>query len=78
MKIKQTLLLLYQVRNKGALMIQTGAKLIAQGTCQQPVIWTSDNKIPVGQRKFGDWGGVIVYGNAPIQAGLSPGRADDR
>ena len=61
-------------RNKGALMIQTGAKLIAQGTCQQPIIWTSDNKIPVGQRQFGDWGGVILYGNAPIhKAGSGAG-----
>ena len=53
-------------KNKGILCIQAGARLIAQGTPSQPIIWTSDNKIPVGQRKFGDWGGLIIYGNAPI------------
>ena len=53
-------------RNKGVLLIQTGAQLIAQGTASQPIIWTSDNKIAAGQRKFGDWGGVVLYGNAPI------------
>ncbi len=58
-------------RNKGALMIQAGAQLVAQGTCQQPIIWTADNKIPAGQRKFGDWGGVIIYGNAPIHKAVT-------
>jgi hypothetical protein len=63
-------------KNKGILCVQAGAKLIAQGTCAQPIIWTSDNKIAVGSRKFGDWGGLILYGNAPIHKanGATSGR----
>ncbi len=51
-------------RNKGTLCIQTGAKLNAAGVLGNPIIWTSDDKIPVGQRKLGDWGGLVVYGLA--------------
>ena len=50
--------------NKGTLLIQRGAKLIANGTAAQPIIWTSQN--PAGTRKYGDWGGVVLYGSATI------------
>ncbi len=50
--------------NKGTLCIQKGAKLVANGTANSPIIWTSEQ--PVGSRHFGDWGGVVLYGNAPI------------
>ena len=50
--------------NKGTLCIQRGAKLVANGLSGQPIIWTSQN--PAGTRKYGDWGGVVLYGTATL------------
>lgn len=50
--------------NKGTLVIEKGAKIIANGTCEQPIVWTSAN--PVGSRNIGDWGGLVILGQAPI------------
>tara|TARA_R110002153_G_scaffold39099_1_gene112809 strand:- start:689 stop:1759 length:1071 start_codon:yes stop_codon:yes gene_type:complete len=65
--------------NASALIIARGAKIIAQGTAEQPIIFTSiADDIQPGQRHGstlsstinGLWGGVIVLGNAPISAAL--------
>lgn len=48
---------------KGALIIERGSKLMAQGTESKPIIFTSD-KAP-GQRSYGDWGGLVLCGKAP-------------
>ncbi len=50
--------------NKGTLLVERGARLVANGTASQPIIWTSQN--PAGTRKYGDWGGVVMYGHASI------------
>ncbi len=50
--------------NKGVLLIEKGATLIANGTPTSPIVWTSEK--PAGSRAFGDWGGLVIYGNAPI------------
>lgn len=50
--------------NQGALIIEQGAKIIAQGTKDEPIVFTS-NEAP-GTRDYGDWGGVIICGYAPI------------
>ena len=50
--------------SKGALIVEQGAKLIADGTAAQPIVFTS--ALPAGQRNYGDWGGVIICGRAPI------------
>jgi len=50
--------------NKGALIIEKGAKLIANGTVTEPIVFTSNQ--PAGSRTYGDWGGVIICGKAPI------------
>jgi hypothetical protein len=52
--------------NKGALMIEKGGKLIANGTPTSPIIWTSSK--PAGTRAFGDWGGLVMYGLAPMHS----------
>jgi hypothetical protein len=44
------------------LFVCTGSKLIANGTVNQPIVFTSDQ--PVGSRTTGDWGGVILMGLA--------------
>ena len=39
---------------------------MAEGTATAPIVFTSDK--PEGQRRAGDWGGVIVLGRASINA----------
>jgi hypothetical protein len=47
---------------KAALIVEPGGKLYAQGTKDAPIVFTSAQS--VGNRKPGDWGGVIVCGKA--------------
>ncbi len=49
--------------SKGTLVIERGAKIIAEGTAQKPIIFTSAKA--KGSRKPGDWGGLIILGAAP-------------
>ncbi|MCS6819747.1 MAG: hypothetical protein NZ522_07325, partial [Chitinophagales bacterium] len=46
------------------LIITNTAKIIARGTPEKPIIFTSNR--PPGQRKRGDWGGISIAGNAPL------------
>lgn len=50
--------------NGSSLFILRGAKLEAIGTAALPIVFTSSR--PAGQRQPGDWGGLIIVGNAPI------------
>jgi hypothetical protein len=47
---------------KAALMIERGSKIIAAGTVDKPIVFTSDK--PKGQRASGDWGGLVLLGKA--------------
>lgn len=47
---------------KASLIIERGAKLIAKGTANLPIVFTSNQA--VGRRKPGDWGGIILLGKA--------------
>lgn len=47
---------------KGALIIERGAKLMAQGTAAEPIVFTSSS--PAGFRNYGDWGGLVLLGKA--------------
>ncbi len=49
---------------KATLIIKPGAKLIAEGTQSKPIVFTSNQ--PKGSRNYGDWGGVIMLGNAKV------------
>ncbi len=49
------------VSEKGALCVEKGGKIIADGTADKPIIFTSGQSTP----KPGDWGGLIILGNAP-------------
>ncbi|MBP7185083.1 MAG: hypothetical protein KBA06_06215, partial [Saprospiraceae bacterium] len=49
---------------KGSLIIKPNAKIIAQGSAQKPIIFTSNQ--PKGSRGYGDWGGLILLGNAKV------------
>ena len=44
-----------------ALIVEPGAKIYAEGTASAPIVMTSNQ--PVGSRRPGDWGGLIVCGN---------------
>jgi hypothetical protein len=58
------------VAEKGALIIERGAKIIAQGTSTNPIVFTSGKAI--GSRAPGDWGGIILLGKAPTNRPLDP------
>ena len=47
-----------------ALVTQGGARLVAEGTREEPIVFTSAK--PVGQRRAGDWGGLALIGKARI------------
>ncbi len=47
----------------GTLIILPGAKLMAIGTADAPIVFTSSNE--PGKRTYGDWGGVVLIGKAP-------------
>src|SRR5690606_18682644 len=49
------------------LLVERGGKIIANGTEENPITFTSDAATPAA----GDWGGIIINGKAPIsrQAG---------
>jgi len=48
------------------LVVERGAKIIAEGTPSNPIVFTSAQ--PPGQRSPRDWGGVWINGRAPINA----------
>jgi len=48
-------------------VIDVGAKIIADGTPSRPIVLTSQQ--PVGDRAPGDWGGLALLGDAPINQG---------
>lgn len=47
-----------------SLIITKGSKLVAEGQISSPIVFTSDKS--VNERKSGDWGGIYILGNAPI------------
>lgn len=49
--------------SKSAIIVERGGKLYASGTKDAPIVFTSGQ--PKGQRKPGDWGGLILCGKAP-------------
>jgi hypothetical protein len=53
--------------SKGTLIVERGGKIKAEGTAERPIVFTS--KKAAGQRKPGDWGGLILLGKAPNNAG---------
>jgi hypothetical protein len=66
-----------QEANATALLIARGAKIMAEGTAEAPIIFTSvADEIQPGELESpnlpvnisGLWGGVIILGNAPISA----------
>ena len=55
---------------KGALIVERNARLFAEGTAADPIVFTS-GKAP-GARTPGDWGGIVLLGNAPTNRVTEP------
>lgn len=53
-----------------SLWILRGAKIDAQGTATNPIVFTSARA--AGNRKPGDWGGIVIIGNARINRTANP------
>lgn len=43
-----------------AILVENGGRLVMEGTAAQPIVCTEKSNTP------GSWGGIIMYGNAPI------------
>ncbi|WP_281228591.1 hypothetical protein [Flavobacterium aquiphilum] len=48
----------------GTLVITKGCKIMAEGTATNPIVFTSNKNI--SERRPGDWGGILILGEAPI------------
>lgn len=58
-----------QGENASALIVSRGGKIMANGTAEEPIIFTSENDDLTGsvaKDETGLWGGLIILGNAPI------------
>jgi len=53
------------IAEKGALCVEMGGKIMAEGTASQPIVFTSGQSSP----QPGDWGGVIILGKAVMNQG---------
>jgi hypothetical protein len=58
------------IAEKGALCIERGAKIIAEGTATKPIVFTS-GKV-AGERSPGDWGGIVILGKAKTNRSSEP------
>ena len=58
----------------GTLIIAQGSKIIADGTASAPIVMSSDAY--EGSRARGQWGGLIINGNAPTNQGVTFGEGD--
>jgi len=54
-------LILGDFKSKASLIITRGSKINAEGTQTDPIVFTSNR----GIKKKGDWGGILILGNAP-------------
>ncbi|HZY78631.1 MAG TPA: hypothetical protein VFE50_03855 [Cyclobacteriaceae bacterium] len=56
--------------SKGVLVVKQGGKLEAAGTVSDPIVFTSSQ--PAGERDRGDWGGIIIMGDAYVNQAAKP------
>ncbi len=49
---------------RGTLIVDRGGKIFAEGTPSEPIVMTSSQ--PAGMRDRGDWGGLVILGNAGV------------
>lgn len=61
--------------NVSYLNIDQDAKVIADGTKDRPIVFTSSK--PPGQRRPQDWGGIVLRGRAPVNNPPDAGKTAD-
>jgi hypothetical protein len=57
----------YTGANVAALIITRGAKLIADGTQEKPIVFTSNSPVS----RSGDWGGIVLLGKASVNTAFT-------
>jgi hypothetical protein len=55
--------------NVAALIITRGAKIVANGSANAPIVFTSASPTP----RSGDWGGIVICGRARVNSSSSAG-----
>jgi hypothetical protein len=62
------------VKGKNGLVVTRGSKLIAEGTVDSPIVFTSKEAAPAP----GDWGGIVLLGKATTNASFNsvPGQGE--
>jgi len=58
------------IAEKGALIIERGAQIIAEGTAAKPIVFTSGKT--AGEKAPGDWGGIVILGKATTNRTSEP------
>ncbi|RYD58769.1 MAG: hypothetical protein EOP56_04060 [Sphingobacteriales bacterium] len=61
-------------KGKNALVVTRGAKIVASGTAENPIVFTSNEGTP----SYGDWGGIVILGKATTNASFNqkPGEGE--
>lgn len=64
---------IYGREGRDFLVINRGSQIFAEGTADQPIIMTSASDVAgdAGDTTRGEWGGLIINGNAPINGCLA-------
>jgi hypothetical protein len=57
----------YTGASVATLVITRGAKIIADGTQEKPVVFTSNSPVP----RSGDWGGIVICGKAQVNTAFT-------
>lgn len=70
LRIPEGTIIKSDISEKGALIIERGAQLVALGTVNEPIVFTSGRN--PGARTRGDWGGIVILGKAPTNRPTSP------
>ena len=55
---------------KGAICVERGGKIVANGTADKPIVFTT--AAPAGSRRPGQWGGVCLLGSAKTNRTSTP------
>ena len=63
----------FQGADVAALIITRGAKIVADGTVDKPIVFTSNSPTP----RSGDWGGLVICGKASVNASYTASYANN-
>jgi hypothetical protein len=56
-----------ELKRQGGLIITRSSKIIADGTVDKPIVFTSEAATPAR----GDWSGIVILGNAPTNSSFN-------